>query len=740
MKNNLVKILALAGIVLGLGACDGKNKNSSSSPSSTDSSTESSSTESSTSSETPIVDVALSELFELDDEASWALLGQKVRVEELAVQGLYGNTVIGGGATGQYITDLIGVEIQVEEMPTFVKGSGWGANITAVGTVADVEGRLVLEDAEVEVVSEREYSGSSYTGGLPIYYCPENLLKRSFWEQEILRQMSGGYFPGNFQVASLPEALEDETSSTYFEVVFPGEDTDASDENNESLIAVQVPEGLSETARTRFNNYFFTEGSEVQVGDFVHVDTVLQYDRSANIGMGYVYTNFGVIEDADAADIPTIVNDYADVVSHFQDSFKAPFVDLDIDIPFSYILDDTYLTTDFKTLWNDAYKDAFCRVEKDYVTAKFTANFKPARVDDYLDAIYEKLVGTEENPGEYEYINAYEQYGIMIFTKENAKGQVDAEVFAQYVNDSCLDIFYIAQVFSMDDEYATIAEAEAAYNERVGAILEDSSWATALPAVASSDIENVIFDYTNELYYFEKYSATVYEYKFTIEFASSASDEDKAEFAEGCLAFLQAGGFTRAYYAGFGVEGLFNATTNEFVLGTGLNNNGAFVINVAVLAGNQINGVSYPFESDAELIAAINDEWAYWNGASAQYFPTSASSFTSFTLGDNAVVEWSFLDQEYNDWDSGWVYTPSVIFTLTYGSDLSEQNIEALVSMLTGLGFVAATHAAFGEGYFNQTTYEFVSFMYDGADLMILAGLVAVPAVGMAITIADAGE
>ena len=728
MKRKLVKILALGGIVFALTACPGPEPEPTPVPPDPP--------------EPPVeevLEVSLAELFEMDG-TEWALDGKLVKVQELALQGKYGNTLIGGGSLGTTINTLIGLEVNVNELPTFEKGSGWGCNFTATGRVTDVNGRLVLNDADVEVVSEREYNaaGTSYTGGLPIHYCPEEYLDRSLWNNDMLKQMSGAYFPGYFQVASLPEEAAVD-SATSFEVVFPGEDLDVEDLENESLITVQVPAGLSATAVERFNNWFFAEGNEIEVGDFVHVDTVLQYDAQENAGMGYVYTSFGELSDMENP--PVIKDNWSDVADYFQDEFKNAFVDLDSDLPFSYVLSDEYISKDFKTYWKEEYRDQLVRVQVDYVTATITANFKPSKIQDYFEELCLKLEGTEENPGEYEFIGDYvETSGIYLWTRTNAKGKIDAQVLMTPESESSFKLFYTAKAFSLDDEYDTLALAKAAYEERVGAILEDTSWTSGLPAVANSDVENVIFDYTYESYYVTKYNATVYEYKFTIEFGADVSAENKQSFAQGCLMLLAGSGFTRAYYAGFGAEGLFNATTNEFVLSAALNSSGEFVINVAVLAGAQINGVSYPFESDAELIAAISAEWAGWNQASASYFPTTASSFTSFTLGENAVVEWSFLDQEYNDWSASWTYTPSVIFTLTYGSDLSEQNIEALVSMLQGLGFVAATHATFGEGYFNQTTYEFVSFMYDGAELMILAGLVAVPAVSMAITIANAGE
>ena len=727
MKRKLVKILALGGIVFALTACPGPAPEPTPVPPDPPTPPE------------EVLEVSLAELFEMDG-TEWALDGKLVKVQELALQGKYGNTLIGGGSLGTTINTLIGLEVNVNELPTFEKGSGWGCNFTATGRVADVNGRLVLNDADVEVVSEREYNaaGTSYTGGLPIHYCPEEYLDRSLWNNDMLKQMSGAYFPGYFQVASLPEEAAVD-SATSFEVVFPGEDLDVEDLENESLITVQVPAGLSATAVERFNDWFFAEGNEIEVGDFVHVDTVLQYDAQENAGMGYVYTSFGELSDMENP--PVIKDNWSDVADYFQDEFKNAFVDLDSDLPFSYVLSDEYISKDFKTYWKEEYRDQLVRVQVDYVTAEITANFKPSKIQEYFEALCLKLEGTEENPGEYEFVPDYvETTGIYLWTKTNAKGKIDAQVLMTAESESSFKLFYTAKAFCLEDEYDTIALAKAAYEERVGAILEDTSWTSGLPAVANEAISNVILDYTYESYYVTTYQATVYEYKFTIEFSSALSEQDKAAFQNGCLMLLNGSGFASALYEGFGIEGLYNKTNGEFVEGLGFNANGEFVINVAVLAGAQKNAIVDPYESDAELIAAITAEWAGWHNANATYFPAAASSLTSFTLGEKEAIAWSFLDQTYNKFDPNYGYTPLVAFQVTYGSDLDENDLGAFAAALEALGFVAASHAVFGPGYFKASTSEFIAFAAQDEVLTVLAGIVAAPIVSSVITIASAGE
>ncbi len=563
MKNKVVTLVALGAITFSLAACKPANNNGQQ--------------------EEEVKTLTLAELYEMneDESASWAHEGELVKVEHLAVQGLYGNTLIGGGALSQYIKDLLGVEIRSKNAVEFKNESrvakGWGADINVTGRVIDVNGRLVIDEADVEVVSERTYAtDGSYTGGISISYCPAQYVDRAFWSQYLGRQQSGGYYVGEFQVASLPERLVAGTD-TYFQVVFPGENTDAEDEDNNSLIKVQVPGSLSEEMIETFNNYFFKEGEEVAVGDFITVDTVLQYDKTTNRGMGYVFTNFGDLYEVEEE--PFIVNSWDEVAGAFQDYYVDTIPSLSSEVPFSYVLSGEWIYEDFKGNWADAYKDVLVRVEDSEAcaTLKATVNFKPYAADGetenlgvYLDNIDVALAGTEEAPGEYAYVEdaSLQGSGIWIWTKNNLEGKAVAQVLVQYINDSCVEVYYTALRKITDADYETFAAAKTALEARANAITSAVSYtyASALP-VPTGEFANINLDWADEaafLSYYETYGL-IMRYYVTVSLGEGTTQEQAVAAAQGYLQGMVAAGFAQGTFTLFNATGYFNSTSNEFV-------------------------------------------------------------------------------------------------------------------------------------------------------------------------------
>lgn len=561
MKNKLVTLVALGAVAFSLTACPSNKPK-----------------------EEEVKELTLAELYEMnqDEASSWTHEGELVKVEHLAVQGMYGNTLIGGGALSQYIKDLLGVEIRSKEAVEFKNPSrvapGWGADINVTGRVIDVNGRLVIDEADVEVVSERTYAAdNSYTGGLSISYCPAQYVDRSFWAGYLGRQQSGGYYVGEFQVASLPERLVAGTD-TYFEVVFPGENTDAEDLDNDSLIKVQVPGSLSDGMIEAFNNYFFTEGEEVQVGDFITVDTVLQYDRVANRGMGYVFTNFGELYEVE--DEPYIVDSWAGVKSAFQDYFVNPIVDIESEIPFSYVLSGEFIYKDLKENYADAFKDRIVKVANSEACAslKATTNFKQFAADgetyniDLLLADIDKsLAGTEEAPGEYELVDDEElanKYGVWVWTKSLLDNTVVAQVTVSYVTNSCVEIYYTAERKITDADYSTFALAKSALESRVNAITSEISYtyASALP-VPSGEFANINLDWADETAFLSYYGTygLIMRYYVTVSLGEEATQQQAVAAAQGYLQGMVAAGFASGTFSLFNATGYFNATSNEFV-------------------------------------------------------------------------------------------------------------------------------------------------------------------------------
>ena len=388
MKNNLFKILALGAIAISMGAC----------------STEKAKT------------VGISELLTINAETKgWELEGQLVKIENLVLQGKYGNTLIGGATVGNTIVDLRGVEIQAKKMPEFKLGSGYGADITAVGRVKDVNGRLTLQDAKVTVNSERDYDNppadgsSKYSGGLSMSYCPAAYLTRSLWDTYFGRTFSGALYEGTFQLASVPGTLSG-SADTSFQVVFPGENLDLEDTENYSLIKVNVPGAVSETAIEKFNGFF----SDKKVGDFITLCGLLQYDLEKNLGMGYVVENFwqqaGLEEPSSTPDV-YYSWDYVDYYTYGYVTESLPYLASSdetaaINAPFSYLIDTGYVSYDPAELFGEGAEFIFDDTS-DCALVEVIANIKPSAAASYLDAVkaaceaegYLTLAGSAEEGG-----------------------------------------------------------------------------------------------------------------------------------------------------------------------------------------------------------------------------------------------------------------------------------------------------------------------------------------------------
>lgn len=747
MRKNLLKILTVAALAFGAGACTPKSNNTSTSDTELPPSTEPSTGPV----EEEVLEVTAEEVIEIaDDEAhDFVLVGKKVHVPSIALQGKYGNVFIGAVSWGNYVYQLGGIEIQMEgEVPTFEKGSGWGAELDVVGRVTNINGRVALTEATVTVVSEREYNDAhtSYTGGLPISYCPGQYTSRSLWDGYLGRANSGGYYQGYFQLASLPEGpLADEDLS--FQVVFPGEDTDATDLENLSLITVQAPASVAAASKEVFNSFFFTEGSEKQVGDYVLIDSVTQYDLEANGGLGYVLDTWGMssLADVPASAKPTIATQWSQVAAHYQPSFQDAFLDLSpaddqdaLGLPFSYVLDDSYVDGDPRDPWADAYKDQIVKLTnpEKCATAAVTVNFKPANFDAYTDRLVEKLQALG-----YTLDSSLANNGVYLMLKQSGEDVV-AEVVISLESESSLTLYISAPHFQIDENYATFAELKAAYEGRAAAklsALAESAVAftSAMPA-PSGDVLPVSYN-LNWKYessydsYYGDYGAMP-EYIITLQFADTVTAQQLNQFAYNFMVAAATAGFQEAGYTFFGVTGYYNATSREFATLELDAENNQLVADILVLDADTADFIVYPATSDAEMLAQINAEYAGWHGASATYFPTTATSLTGFTVGTQAPVAYGLIDMTYDVFEQKYGYTPYFYFILEYANDLTEADVEAYIASLTG--FVPATHAVFGEGLWNASTYEFIQIEFEDNELLIAIGLVAAAVAGQVISVA----
>lgn len=719
MNKNLVKILALSSIALAIGACNGNRQPPE-----------------------QVSELTVAEAFDLNDDGTFLNEGKLVKFDSICVYGSYGNTYVCGVPyiEGADIRNLKGFEVELDAKPNWQgETKGRYANVDVSGRLVNVNGRPVIREASIEINAEARYDEAgeridddgAYSAG---YWGPK-LFVRDYFDEYMTRKMNGTLVEGIFQLASKPGELST-SSEASFQVVFPGENLDVEDLDNYSLVNVTIPAGLDEEMITKANTFF----NGVNAGDFVDMMAITRWDTSKG-GMGLLFENWWgkAAKKAAAADIPEIFSSWAEVSEKIAPLYNQAVVDLSgendedpLNAPFSYLIDDSMYANNPRDYWTDDFKDALVVVSHPEAcgTVKISANFKYAAADGYYDALFAKL----ETLG---FQGTTIEDGIYVFAREEAEEVVEEVLLMCY--ETSAQIYYTAPRIIVDADFETVALASAAYNMRATNLL-GSAFTTALPAASSELIANVNFNWKNEMYYYNKYTVAAYEYKFEISFVAEATAEQITALAQGYEAAVAGAGFVEAYQSSFAIQGLWNATTGEFIADLSITEDNTLFLDVMILKGAMASAVSLKPTSSAEMLAMINGEYAGWNGANATYFPTTASSVTSFDLGELAPVSFGFLDNTYNDFDKSWGYTPFFVASINYSRDLTQEDVALFVAQLTAAGFVEASHAAFGAGYWNATTYEFIKVSFKEKTLNVGFGLVATAVAGNMITLASAGE
>ena len=706
MKKNLVTILALSAIALSVGACD-KNKK----PSGPEE-----------------YDLSMTEVFSYDtDSKTYEYQDKNVTIKEVCVYGNFGNTYICGVAYDQAesILDFKGIEVELSERPAWEGVTkGRYANVDLQGKLVNVDGRPVLKEASLKINAEAQYDEETGEridgdGAFSAGYWGPDVFVREYYDEYMGRDMSGTLIEGIFQLASKPGEITAGSPDSFY-VVFPGEDLDVEDVENYSLIQVDIP-SLDEDMATKANQIF----ANYEVGDFVDMMGITRWESGS---MGLIYDNWWgkYAADPEADQIPDIYANWADLSADVSPIYNEAIIDLAaadeedaLGAPFSLVVDASMFNKDPRDLWIDAYKDVLVRVaDVDRSgTVKITANVKANKWESYVNAVAEKCeaLGYEAE--------SHASDGWIIFLHKTGN-VVDKQLLLMAAGEQAVSLYYTALRLIQDEDFANVALASAAYSMRVSENVVGASWTTALPAVTNEAIANVNFSWKYEMYYAQQYNFPAFEYDFEISFAEGVTAEQKAALVAAYKSAVEGAGFVEAYQGDLGAQGLWKASTGEFVASLGLNKNGNLEIDVLVLCGDAASGVALKPQSAADMLAMINGEYAGWNSASATYFPTTVSSVTSFALGELAPVEFGFLDTTYNSFKQATGYTPFFVASIIYERDLTAEDVALFVAQLTAAGFVAATHAAFGAGYWKASTYEFIAVSFEGKTLNVGFGLV----------------
>ena len=705
---NLLKILALGAITISLGACNKKKAKV----------------------------VEISELLTLDpaDSSKWELEGQYVKVEHLALQGKYGNTFVGGASVGEYITDLRGVEIRVKKAPTFQR-SGYGADINAEGTVVNVNGRLTLQEAKITVNSERGEDGKAAEGaGLPVYCCPAAATSRTTWDAYFsAKSYSGTLLNGVFQLASVPEQKAADSAAFSFYVAFPSEDLDTSDPDNYSLIKVNVPSfsEMSNEALQSFNAFF----AEKQVGDFIDLTGLLQYDSVENAGMGMIVENFwnqtGYVEVA-AKDKPVIYKTWAEVDAKVGGYYDGGFLDLaganeedPLSAPFSFVIDESYLNNP-KGRWNTDYVAQIIQIPDERLvfcgSFVIVANFKPSKFEAYIDAVEAKLKAAGYEVDE----SLYNEGGIILFLLKDGSTVVK-ELVMSINNESQVEFQYIAPKAALD--YATFAEFKAGLEGLASAKLTSLSGAAATHTSAIVDFPSghapKVYTLTRmyEAYGDADYATKGAFIRYDVDFGYDSVEKAKAALSAYKDA-LVAAGFAYCKDTDKGLSNLYKESSGELVslfIDYEWNDEKSQYVDLPNIKGYVIvvdatyksKGYLVPLPAnDSALLAVLTELYSELHEEKAE-FGAETGLPSSFNLGENAVeIHDYFYSTDYLDYG---LFLAQLV--LTYNVDVTEEMVTTFAAGLTG--FVSATFADSVAGLWNATTGEFVTFETDGSNFAI---------------------
>ena len=480
MKNNMLKMLVALGVVAGLAACDQLPK-----PTSEESSAPAESSE-----PAGPATVTFGELLELDSEAPYGFVleGEEVKMTHLGAGGLYGRTVIGNGSVGDYVSDLRGIEIELaegQELPAR------GDEFNVVGTVANVDGRAVLKNAEIDNFNPRQYDddGKRIDGtGTGIYYWPSSAANRARWDYYMTRTMSGIMFDSLFQLASVPESISAEAESS-FQVVFPGEDYTIpaadSTETNEALIKVTIPAGLTEKAIGRLNAFFNpTTGAAPTAGSYISLTSYTRWESyQMNLVFESFYSEFGTVS---SSDIPTTYKTWAAVEEDFGGTDGGLTTFFNIGIPafgtaleeagaFTYTVEDKYMETPLDELYSSVPTYISGMFDEEVLPnvelMEFHVNPRTGKKAAVADAMIEALLPEEPGTSTLEWqqlAKRTDAFGADLLVLVNTTPAQDSseedqeEVLAEIIIDisgTSVDVDYFAEKVSVESTAAQVLAA-----------------------------------------------------------------------------------------------------------------------------------------------------------------------------------------------------------------------------------------------------------------------------------------
>lgn len=575
MKKNLIKILALSAIALSMSGCFGQRSSGGSSSEgsepTSESETQSSASESETESLEPVAEeITLDEIFEYDTiEKEFVKAGQLVTLKQLCVYARYGNTIIVGVpyVAGGSILSLHGIEVNLPAQPDWQGVTkGRYANVDVEGIVANVNGRPVLNDAKVTINAEAQYDEETGArieddGAFSAAYWSPSVTIRDYWDQYLGRSMSGVLMEGIFQFASAPQTITTETS-TDFKVVFPGENTDGEDSDNEYLINVHVPAGLDQATVDTYNATFVGHVA----GDFIDMMAMSRFDISKR-GMGFVLDDYWLkfAQEPDPETLPVILTSWSQIDAQFSPKFKTALPDLSSGEEkgvFSYTITNNFgVSVKEAEIFDDDTLEALQIDPTEAASIIVNMNCGSAKTKTVLENALEVLETAGWVIDDELSDDSAKDYYYVLSVADTPVAEIN--IWAQSGAKSVSMIFMAYR--ATNEEVDSLAAAIAKVQTRAGALLgeEYESALPEIPAEAELPVESVLVDWRSE-----EDVEGLPQYTLVPTFSEGAFADVDAwlSYADSAEALFKAAGFVEDYEMPIAqLNGLYNETSGEFV-------------------------------------------------------------------------------------------------------------------------------------------------------------------------------
>ena len=291
-------------------------------------------------SEEPAITLTIAAALEIDAQPPYTFtyIGEKIRIEDAKLTTIFGDKAFIQQSFGETVGDLANMEIHVAD---WGECTGTRQIVTVEGTLADVGGHAVLEDAVIVEVNADADTGTYYWPG----------VDRSKWDGNFNRSFHGYWFTANVQLVSIPTTVVAGTAQT-FQVVFPGEDNDATNPNNTFLIDVTIPAEITENEATYINEWLGglyyvlnestseweeVQGEPIAVGDYVEMFAMCDY---TDYVASFVFNGSSAL-NTKPVEIDNVFTTWADVAIEELIVDGEGFAFMEDSNAYSYVVDDS---------------------------------------------------------------------------------------------------------------------------------------------------------------------------------------------------------------------------------------------------------------------------------------------------------------------------------------------------------------------------------------------------------------